>query len=95
VVLAVGNRLIYTDTYEQALADLSNGSQSAHQTTDTSTSAAGPPAAPAPTGAPPPTADPRIQRIREHLERYRQLAAQGHWAEAGKELEAVEAEAKK
>jgi uncharacterized membrane protein (UPF0182 family) len=95
VVLAVGNRLIYTDTYEQALADLSNGSQSIHQTTDTSTAGVAAPGAPAPTAAPPPGGDPRIQRIREHLDRYRQLAAQGHWAEAGKELEAIEADVKR
>ena len=34
--------------------------------------------------------DPRIEMIREHLDRYRSLSAQGKWAEAGKELEAVE-----
>ena len=39
-------------------------------------------------------ADPRLQRVREHLRRYRELAAQGKWAEAGKELEAIEAEVK-
>jgi len=30
--------------------------------------------------------------VRAHLRRYRDLAAQGKWAEAGKELEAIEAE---
>ena len=54
-----------------------------------------PAAAGAQAGAPPPAADPRIQSIRQHLQRYRELAAQGHWSEAGKELEAIEAEAKK
>ena len=33
--------------------------------------------------------------IRGHLQRYRDFAAQGRWSEAGKELEAIEAEAKK
>jgi hypothetical protein len=47
VVLAVGNRLIYTDTY-----------------------------------------------VREHLRRYRELASQGKWSDAGRELEAIEATAK-
>ena len=32
--------------------------------------------------------------LAEFLRRYRELAAQGKWAEAGKELEAIEAEAK-
>jgi hypothetical protein len=36
--------------------------------------------------------DPRLARIREHLRRYRELAGAGKWAEAGKELEAIEAE---
>ena len=33
-----------------------------------------------------------MESIRDHLLRYRELAAQGKWAEAGKELEALEAE---
>jgi uncharacterized protein len=54
-----------------------------------------PGAAPAVTAAPPPGspgADLRIESIRQHLRRYRDLASQGRWAEAGKELEAVESE---
>ena len=43
--------------------------------------------APAPGGG-----GPRIEAIRNHLRRYREFAAQGRWAEAGKELEAIEAE---
>jgi hypothetical protein len=39
-------------------------------------------------------ADPRLARVRDHLRRYRGLAAQGKWSEAGKELEAIEAEVK-
>jgi hypothetical protein len=30
-----------------------------------------------------------------HLQRYKELAAQGKWADAGKELEAVESAVKK
>jgi len=41
-----------------------------------------------------PRADQRLSRVRAHLRRYRDLAAQGKWAEAGKELEAIEAEVK-
>jgi hypothetical protein len=29
------------------------------------------------------------------MQRYKELSAQGHWSEAGKELEAIEAAAKK
>jgi uncharacterized membrane protein (UPF0182 family) len=90
VVLAVGNRLIYADTYEQAVAQLSNGAQELVR------QAAATPAANATRAAPAaaPGADPRLQRVRDHLRRYRDLAAQGHWSEAGKELEAIEAEVK-
>jgi uncharacterized membrane protein (UPF0182 family) len=95
VVLAVGNRLIYTDTYDEALAQLSTGAQQLIRQADTGST-------PTPAAAPAGTAgtaaatpgDARIQRIREHLRKYRELAAQGRWSEAGKELEAVEAEAR-
>jgi hypothetical protein len=40
-------------------------------------------------------ADPRLERVRQHLRRYRELAAQGKWSDAGKELEAIEAEVQK
>ena len=87
VVLAVGNRLIYTDTYEQAIAQLSGGAQALVQQAESQPAAAG---APQPGGA----ADPRLALVREHLRRYRELAAQGKWADAGRELEAIEAEVK-
>ena len=87
VVLAVGNRLIYADTYEAALSQLSSG---ARQLIRESTSEA----PPGVTGTPPPSGDPRLQRVRDHLRRYRELASQGRWSEAGKELEAIEAEVK-
>jgi uncharacterized membrane protein (UPF0182 family) len=91
VVLAVGDRLIYTDTYDQALAQLSGGAQQLIQQ-----AAAAPQTAPVPGAAAvaPPAADQRLQRVREHLRRYRELGAQGKWSEAGKELEAIEAEVK-
>jgi uncharacterized protein len=93
VVLAVGNRLIYADTYEEALAQLSSGAQ---QLVEQASSPA--PSAPVTQAAAPaaaaPAVDPRIVRVRDHLRRYRDLAAQGKWADAGKELEAIEAEVK-
>jgi uncharacterized membrane protein (UPF0182 family) len=91
IVLAVGNRLVYADTYEQALAQLSSGAQ---QLIQQATATAPPPAAGQPPPSPP-NADPRLERIRQHLRRYRELAAQGKWSEAGKELEAIEAEVQK
>ena len=35
--------------------------------------------------------DPRLTQIREHFQRYRDFTAQGKWAEAGKELKAIQA----
>jgi uncharacterized membrane protein (UPF0182 family) len=95
VVLAVGNRLIYTDTYDEALAQLSTGAQQLIQQATGSTPGPGGTSAAAVAGAAPATpGDARIGRIREHLRRYRELAGQGRWSEAGKELEAIEAEAR-
>ena len=89
VVLVAGSRLIYADTYEQALAQLAGGAgQPAEQPAPAS---AGTASAPAAAAVPP--QDPRLARIRDHLRRYRELAAQGKWSEAGKELEAIDAEA--
>jgi len=88
----VGNRLIYADTYEQALAQLSSGAQQLVE----QASAPSPSAPVTETAAAPstPAADPRIARVRDHLRRYRDFAAQGKWADAGKELEAIQAEVK-
>jgi uncharacterized membrane protein (UPF0182 family) len=95
IVLAVGNTLVYADTYQQALADLDaamKGRPRPAATTSTSTSTTQTTPSPPPTpSAAPPGSDARIATIRQHLERYRTLAAQGKWSEAGKELEAVEA----
>src|ERR1035438_4681106 len=70
IVLAVGSRLIYADSYDEALAQLSGGAQQLIQ----QASAPGPAPAPQP-GAPAPSTDPRIQRVREHLRRYKELSA--------------------
>ncbi|MEI9973154.1 MAG: UPF0182 family protein [Ignavibacteriota bacterium] len=92
IVLAVGSRLIYADSYDEALGQLSNGAQQLiQQAAAPSTTPAATPGGPAPTAAP---ADQRLARVRDHLRRYRELASQGKWAEAGKELEAIEAEVK-
>jgi len=88
VVLVVGSRLIYTDTYEEALAQLGAGAAIAQPLRAAST-AATPVAA-----SPPQGADRRLESIRNHLRRYKELSGQGRWAEAGKELDAVESELK-
>jgi hypothetical protein len=96
VVLAVGNRLIYEDTYEQALAQLSAGAPGAVKpglVPETQQISGQPPPGAAPPPPPAsPTADPRIDRVRQHLRRYRELVSQGRWSEAGRELEALESE---
>jgi len=91
IVLAVGNRLIYTDTYDQAIAQLSSGAQVLVRQAEAQQPAPGAPPSAAQTPA---TADGRLESVRNHLRRYRDLAAQGKWSEAGKELEAIEAEVK-
>jgi hypothetical protein len=96
VVLAVGNRLIYADSYEQALGMLAGSAPSAYaavSNANTGTPAPGAPAAGAPTPAQPASTDPRIQSIRQHLQR--ELASQGKWADAGRELDAIQSEANK
>jgi uncharacterized membrane protein (UPF0182 family) len=92
VVLAEGNTLIYADTYEQALAQLSGTARAAAQTAIAQQQPPGTPAQAAPQSS---GTDARLESIRGHLRRYRELSSQGKWAEAGKELEAIEAEARR
>jgi uncharacterized membrane protein (UPF0182 family) len=84
VVLGLGNQLIYADTYEQGLARLSGMEMPA------TVSQSREPAAPVAAG--PGSA---LQSIREHLRKFRELQGLGKWSDAGKELEAIEAELKK
>jgi uncharacterized protein len=92
IVLAVGNRLIYSNTYEEALAALSQpgGSETGTQASAQQNQPPGP-AIQAPTKS----LDPRIESIRQHLQRYRDLNSQGKWADAGRELEAIQNEVQK
>jgi uncharacterized membrane protein (UPF0182 family) len=93
VALAMGNRLAYQDTYEQAIQQLiqelsGTSAPAPTQTGNEPTAAAAP--------APPPPSPQAVQAIRTlneikgHLQRYRELSAQGKWAEAGKELDAIQ-----
>jgi uncharacterized membrane protein (UPF0182 family) len=89
VVLSTGNRLIYTDTYDEALNQLSSGGRQLAQEAVTATV----PTAVQPAAtvkAPAINVDPRLNQVRDHLRRYRELASQGKWSEAGRELEAIE-----
>lgn len=91
VVVAMGNVLIYRDTYEQALADLARANQQelgAGETRQvTSAAPTAEPSSPGTTVQP----DSRVVEVRQRLKRYRELFSQGRYAEAGKELEAIEA----
>lgn len=87
VVLAVGNRLIYRDTYEEALAELAG---TAPMQAPAAAPAAAPGTTPTPTTQAAPAPQPTMESVRQHLRRYRELSAQGRWSEAGKELEALE-----
>ena len=90
VVLVIGNRVIYTDTYEEALAQLGAGPAQPATVPVTAASAAAAPSSP----SPPAGADRRLESVRNHLRRYKEFAGQGRWAEAGKELDAIESELK-
>jgi uncharacterized protein len=83
VALAMGNNLVYSDTYQQALALLAGENLPAPPP---ETAAAPANAAAQPSVQP----DARINQIRQHLQRYRELVSQGKLSEAGKELEAIQ-----
>ncbi len=86
VVIAMGNTIIYRDTYEQALAELAGGSMPSETAPPVQVTSTAPVQM-----RPEPQKNAALDAIRNHLKRYRELSAQGKWAEAGKELEAVEA----
>jgi uncharacterized membrane protein (UPF0182 family) len=95
VALVRGSTLIYADTYEQALAQLQAVQGGKQVQVLTPSASAGSPLGTPVTSAGPPPSDARIDNIRSHLQRYRELSAQGKWADAGKELEAVESAVKR
>jgi uncharacterized membrane protein (UPF0182 family) len=86
IALGMGNTVIYKDTYEQAIAELAG--VKVLTLAGTALKASVPTAASAAGAAP----DSRIESVRKHFRRYRELVSQGKWAEAGKELEAAEGE---
>ena len=99
VAIAMGNRLAYADTYEQALQDLiaqttagitrSQAATPANTTAEATTNT--PPPAPAVSKQPDnEQALDKLHQVQSHLQRYRELSAQGKWAEAGKELDQIQ-----
>jgi hypothetical protein len=88
VALAMGNNLVYSDTYAQALAQLAGEKL---PPPPEQTAAPSRPATTTTTSAQPSTQpDARIAEIRQHFQRYRELVSQGKLSEAGKELEAIQ-----
>jgi uncharacterized membrane protein (UPF0182 family) len=94
IVLAMGNRLIYSDTYEEALAELNQTEGATGPAPGAGPGSQTP--TPAVTMSAPPAAgnDARLSQIREHWRKYRELTAQGKLADAGRELEAIDQELK-
>jgi uncharacterized membrane protein (UPF0182 family) len=88
VVIASGNRLIYSDTYEEAILAL-GGQRSVAMAAarPAAETVEGPPPAPAAGPAVPPAI---IEEARSHLRKYREYISQGRYAEAGREMEALE-----
>jgi uncharacterized protein len=83
VVMVMGNRLVYGDTYDEAIGRLLGSAPAPLRQ-----AGAAPESAPAP--APTPDTAKRLDEIRTALERYRDLMRQGQYAEAGRQLELVE-----
>ena len=90
VALAMGNRLAYADTYEQALSQLIDQLGGQTPPPQQRTSGTAPQGSAANPNPPSEDALRKLQQIRDHLQRYRELSSQGKWAEAGKELDAIQ-----
>jgi uncharacterized membrane protein (UPF0182 family) len=90
VVLAMGNTMVYRDTYEEALAALTGRHTAQPQAVTASAAAGTPGAAPPVAAAPAVSTDPRLEQMRGHMRRYKELSSQGQWSDAGRELEALE-----
>ena len=96
VALAMGDKLAYADTYEQALAQLIEevGGKGGGQPP---VSSSGTPSDVRENVVPTPSsgslsdhAAETLRQVKDHLQRYRNLSSQGKWSEAGKELEEIQ-----
>ncbi len=95
VALAMGDKLAYADTYEQALAQLIEevgGKEGGPAPVSSSGTRSEPreSAAVVPSGSSSDRASETLRQARDHLQRYRNLSSQGKWSEAGKELEEIQ-----
>ncbi len=88
VAVSFGTQIGYGDTYAQALAQLGSGYVEAKAVAATRTEGEAAPQPAAPRG------DPKLERIRGRLGRYKELMGQGKFVEAARELEAIENEIK-
>jgi uncharacterized membrane protein (UPF0182 family) len=86
VAVSMGGRLVYSDTYEQAIAELAGMRPVVAE--NAPVNAAAPPVKGA--GAQPMYQMDPLNEVRDHLKRYRDLMSQGKYSEAGKEIEALE-----
>ena len=94
IVLALGNRLIYTDTYEQALAELNGGIAAQPPSPQEGSMSTNLAITPARNNTTAQTTDARLQSIREHFHKYLELTSQGKLADAGRELDTINEELK-
>jgi uncharacterized membrane protein (UPF0182 family) len=85
IVLVAGNDLVYADTYPQAVEMLASRQRGGRAPV----LSANPERPNAPVATP--QGDSLSVNIRQHIERYRSLTSQGKLADAGRELEAIEA----
>ncbi|HVA67651.1 MAG TPA: UPF0182 family protein [Elusimicrobiota bacterium] len=91
IVLGVGDRLAYSDTLSQAIAELAKPESPSEQADESSIDVEAPP--PAAESEPSPFAPSGlIESLKEHMARYRQLTSEGRLSEAGQELEALQQE---
>jgi uncharacterized membrane protein (UPF0182 family) len=82
VIVSNANRLIYADSYEEALARMRGESFAAAQNAPPMPVSASP--------ANPPPSSGELEQVRNLFRRYRELLSQGKFAEAGKEMEEIE-----
>jgi uncharacterized membrane protein (UPF0182 family) len=85
VAVALGNQIGYADTYDQALEQLRAQLSMAPLPVVSKTTGE-----PSPAVTTPPATD-RVEALKQRFRRYRELQSQGKFAEAGKQLEEIEA----
>jgi uncharacterized protein len=96
VAIAFGNDLIYTDTYDQAVAQLTGRRMESSAPGQEKEAPAPSPGSAAPGQTSGGGQHSRqLETIRQLMDRYRKAASLGQWSEAGKALEGIETELRK